>query len=29
MYAVLETGGKQVRVEPGDSVKVERLTGEV
>ncbi len=29
MYAVLETGGKQVRVEPGDSVKVERLSGEV
>ena len=29
MYAVVETGGKQVRVQPGDSVKVERLTGEV
>ncbi len=29
MYAVLETGGKQVRVAPGDSVKVERLSGEV
>ncbi len=29
MYAVVETGGKQVRVQPGDSVKVERLAGEV
>ena len=29
MYAVVETGGKQIRVQPGDSVKVERLTGEV
>ncbi len=29
MYAVVETGGKQIRVQPGDSVKVERLAGEV
>ena len=28
MYAVLETGGKQYRVSPGDLVKVERLGGE-
>ena len=28
MYAVLETGGKQYRVSPGDVVKVERLRGE-
>lgn len=25
MYAVIETGGKQYRVEPGDVVDVERL----
>jgi large subunit ribosomal protein L21 len=29
MYAVIETGGKQYRVSPGDSLKVERLPGEV
>ena len=29
MYAVVETGGKQVRVQAGDSVKVERIAGEV
>lgn len=29
MYAVVETGGKQIRVAPGDSVKVERIAGEV
>jgi large subunit ribosomal protein L21 len=29
MYAVVETGGKQVRLEQGDSVKVERLDGEI
>jgi large subunit ribosomal protein L21 len=29
MYAVIETGGKQVRVEPGDVVRVESLPGEV
>jgi large subunit ribosomal protein L21 len=29
MYAVVRTGGKQVRVAPGDAVRVEKLTGEV
>lgn len=29
MYAVLRTGGKQVRVAPGDSVRVEKLEGAV
>ena len=29
MYAVVRTGGKQVRVTPGDSVRVEKLAGEV
>jgi large subunit ribosomal protein L21 len=29
MYAVVATGGKQVRVSPGDSVRVELLEGEV
>ena len=28
MYAVIETGGKQYRVAPGDSIQVETLTGE-
>jgi len=28
MYAVLETGGKQYRVAAGDTLDVERLTGE-
>jgi large subunit ribosomal protein L21 len=27
MYAVVRTGGKQVRVSPGDVVRVERLPG--
>jgi large subunit ribosomal protein L21 len=27
MYAIVETGGKQYRVKPGDTVAVERLTG--
>lgn len=27
MYAVIETGGKQYRVEPGDVIDVERLSG--
>ena len=27
MYAVIQTGGKQYRVEPGDTVVVERLAG--
>ena len=29
MYAVVRTGGKQVRVEPGQAVRVEKLEGEV
>ncbi|MCG8591366.1 MAG: 50S ribosomal protein L21 [Proteobacteria bacterium] len=29
MYAVVRTGGKQVRVSPGESVRVEKLAGEV
>jgi len=29
MYAVVRTGGKQLRVEPGDRVRVERLSGDV
>ena len=29
MYAVIETGGKQVRVQVGDVVRVERIPGEV
>jgi large subunit ribosomal protein L21 len=29
MYAVVRSGGKQYRVSPGGSVRVERLTGEV
>ncbi|MHA1566851.1 MAG: 50S ribosomal protein L21 [Alphaproteobacteria bacterium] len=28
MYAVIQTGGKQYRVAPGDVITVERLTGE-
>jgi large subunit ribosomal protein L21 len=28
MYAVVRTGGKQLRVEPGDVVDVERLAGQ-
>ncbi|TNF25251.1 MAG: 50S ribosomal protein L21 [Deltaproteobacteria bacterium] len=28
MYAVIKTGGKQYRVEPGDVVTVERLEGD-
>jgi large subunit ribosomal protein L21 len=27
MYAVIETGGKQYRVEPGDVIEIERLDG--
>ncbi len=27
MYAIVETGGKQYRVEPGDIIRVERLPG--
>jgi large subunit ribosomal protein L21 len=29
MYAVVRTGGKQIRVQPGEAVWVERLPGEV
>lgn len=29
MYAVVKSGGKQHRVEPGDRVRVESLPGEV
>jgi len=29
MYAVVETGGKQVRIETGDRILVERLPGDV
>ena len=29
MYAVIETGGKQVRVQVGDVVHVEKLDGDV
>ena len=29
MYAIIETGGKQYRVEPGKVVQLEKLPGEV
>ncbi len=29
MYAVVATGGKQYRVEPGDILKIEKITGNV
>jgi large subunit ribosomal protein L21 len=29
MYAVIESGGKQYRVAPGDTVAVEKLPGEI
>jgi len=29
MYAVVKSGGKQVRVSPGESVRVEKLPGDV
>lgn len=29
MHAIIETGGKQYRVAPGDVVRVEKLAGEV
>ena len=29
MYAVIETGGKQYRVEPGDVIRVESVDGEM
>jgi len=29
MYAIVQTGGKQYRVSPGDSIDVEKLPQEV
>lgn len=29
MFAVIRTGGKQYRVQPGDTLEVEKLSGEV
>jgi large subunit ribosomal protein L21 len=29
MYAVIQTGGKQLRVQPGDVIRVERLAADV
>ena len=29
MHAIIETGGKQYRVAPGDTIRVERLPGDV
>ncbi|MBW2609792.1 MAG: 50S ribosomal protein L21 [Deltaproteobacteria bacterium] len=29
MYAVIQTGGKQYRVAPGEEIKMEKLPGEV
>jgi large subunit ribosomal protein L21 len=29
MYAVIETGGKQYRVAPGETIEVETLTGDI
>jgi large subunit ribosomal protein L21 len=29
MYAVVRTGGKQVRMTPGESIRVEKLAGDV
>ncbi len=29
MYAVIRTGGKQHRIEPGQSIRVEKLSGAV
>ena len=29
MYAVIRTGGKQVRVEPGQAIRIEKIEGEV
>ena len=28
MYAIVQTGGKQYKVQPGDQVKVEKLNGD-
>jgi len=29
MYAVIKTGGKQYRVAPGDTIRIERVEGKV
>jgi large subunit ribosomal protein L21 len=29
MYAVIQTGGKQYRVAPGDTIRVEKLPGKI
>jgi large subunit ribosomal protein L21 len=29
MYAVIQTGGKQYKVAPGEDIKVEKLTGQI
>jgi len=29
MYAVIKSGGKQYRVAPGDTIRVERVSGEI
>ncbi len=29
MYAVVKTGGKQVRMTPGEAIRVEKLAGDV
>lgn len=29
MYAVIQTGGKQYRVAPGDTIRIERVKGEI
>ena len=29
MHAIIETGGKQYRVAPGDTIRVEKLAGDV
>ena len=29
MYAVIQTGGKQYRVAPGDTIRIERVSGKV
>lgn len=29
MYAIIQTGGKQYRVAPGDIVKLEKLSGKI
>ena len=29
MHAIVETGGKQYRVAPGDVIRVEKLSGEI